>query len=151
MTFFSRRYRLLPILAALLGLAVPQLRAQDLVHVPGDQPDLSSAIAAVNDGGIIEYSAGTYSAPSGGFTIYDMPTPKTFTVRAAAGAAVTLTGNGSTDILRIAPSSLDAARPITFEGITFTNGHSQTNFIGGGMTLVNAKGTFWPAPATIRR
>src|SRR6478672_2957700 len=142
MTFFPRRFRLFPILAAFLGLAATQLRAQQIVHVPADQPNLSTAIAAVSDGGIIEYSTGTYSAPSGGYTIYDMPTPKAFTVRAAAGASVTFTGNGSTDILRIAPSSLDAARPITFEGITFTNGHSQTNFIGGGMTLVNAKVIF---------
>jgi predicted outer membrane repeat protein len=125
-------------LLCLPGLA----RAQQIVRIPADQPNLQQAIGAVADGGIIEFAAGTYSAPSGGFTIYDLPSPKAFTVRAAAGAAVTLTGNGSTDILRFAPSSFSAARPVTFQGITFANGLSRDAFIGGGMTLVHCEVSF---------
>ena len=117
-------------------------QAQQIIRIPADQPNLQQAIAAVPDGGIIEFAAGTYSAPSGGFTIYDLPSPKGFTVRAAAGAAVTITGNGSTDILRFAPSSFAAARPVTFEGITFANAVSNSNFIGGAMTLLNCEVSF---------
>lgn len=87
-------------------------------------------------------AAGTYQAPSGGYTIYDLPSPKAFTIRAATGAAVTFTGGGSTDILRYAPSSLAKVGPITFERLTFANGMSQTGFIGGAMTLVNAQAIF---------
>jgi hypothetical protein len=122
--------------------ALPGLAQAQIIRVPADQPNLQQAIGAVPDGGIIEFAAGTYAAPAGGFTIYDLPSPKGFTVRAAAGAAVTLTGNGSTDILRFAPSSFAAARPVTFEGITFANAVSNSNFIGGAMTLVNCEVSF---------
>jgi hypothetical protein len=125
-------------LLCLPGLA----RAQQIVRIPADQPNLQQAIGAVPDGGIIEFAAGTYSAPSGGFTLYDLPSPKAFTVRAAAGAAVTLTGNGSTDILRFSPSNFSTARPVTFQGITFANGLSRDSFIGGGMTLVHCEVSF---------
>ncbi len=87
-------------------------------------------------------AAGTYQAPSGGYTIYDLQSPKAFTVRAAAGASVTFTGGGSTDILRYAPSNISKEGPITFERLTFSDGLSQTGFIGGGMTLVNAQAIF---------
>src|SRR5437016_4889273 len=72
--------------------------AAALVHVPGDQATLQDAIAAVSDGGVIEMAAGTYTAPAGGFTVLDFS--KGFTIRAAAGAAVTLSGGNSTDIIR---------------------------------------------------
>lgn len=113
-----------------------------VIHVPADQPDLAAAISAVNDGGVIEMAGGTYRAPSGGYTVYDLPTPKAFTIRAAAGAAVVFSGGGATDILRIAPSSLSNSRPITFEFLTFADGMTQDNFIGGAITLVNAQAIF---------
>src|SRR5206468_4326143 len=50
-----------------------------VIHVPADQPNLTAAIAAVPDGGVIEMAGGTYQAPKGGFTIYDLPAPKGFT------------------------------------------------------------------------
>src|SRR5947209_3526722 len=91
-------FRFSALLAAVVGafLAAPQLDAQQLVQVPGDQPGLQQAIAAVADGGVIEMAAGTYDAPTGGFTILDYG--KGFTIRAATRAAVTLTGGNSTDI-----------------------------------------------------
>jgi hypothetical protein len=51
----------------------------------------------VPEGGIIELAAGSYSAPPGGWTIYPGPNggTRSFTVRAAAGAGVALTGNGA--------------------------------------------------------
>jgi hypothetical protein len=59
-------------------------------------------------------------------------------MRAAAGAAVTLSGQGATDILRFTESS----HVVTFQGLTFADGVSQENFIGGAMTLVNVKAIF---------
>jgi hypothetical protein len=129
-------------IAALLFAALHNLPAQQLVHVPGDQPNLASAVTAVNDGGVIEFAGGTYQSPAGGFTIYDLPSPKGFTVRAAPGAAVVFSGGLTTDILRIAPSNLAKLNQITFEFIIFADGVTHTDFLGGGMTLDNAKIVF---------
>lgn len=130
-------------LAALFALSVAlpfASHAQQLVRVPADRPNLQSAIAAVSDRGVIEIAAGTYVAPDGGFTLYDVP--KGMTIRAAASAQVTLSGSGTHDILRFANSSIAAGRPVTFERITFANGRSTTNYLGGAMTLVNAQAVF---------
>jgi hypothetical protein len=140
--FSSARFWLITFFPIFLGVALPNLRAQQVIHVPGDQPNFSSAVSAVNDGGVIEFAGGTYQSPAGAFNIYDLPAPKGFTVRAAAGAAVVFSGGGSTDILRIAPSSEAKLRQITFEFITFANGLTRDNFLGGGLTLVNSKVVF---------
>jgi hypothetical protein len=140
--FLSARRGLIAFLPIFLGMALPQLAAQQVIHVPADQPNLASAVSAVNDGGVIEFSGGTYQSPAGGFTIYDLPAPKGFTVRAAPGAAVVFTGGLTTDILRIAPSNLAKLNQITFEFITFADGVTHDNFLGGGMTLVNARVVF---------
>jgi hypothetical protein len=108
--------------------------------VPADQADLQAAIIAVSDGGIIEIAAGTYVAPAGGFTLFNVP--KRITIRAAAGAQVTLSGGGTRDILRFSNSSIAAGRLATFEGIIFADGRTTTNFLGGAMTLVNAQAVF---------
>jgi predicted outer membrane repeat protein len=127
-------------LLALIGVLTPFASAQQVIHVPSEQATLQLAFAAVPDGGIIEIAAGTYSAPSGGFTLFNVP--RGFTVRAATGASVVLTGGGTTDILRFANSGFSSARPVTFVGITFANGLSTTAFIGGAMTLVRAEASF---------
>ncbi len=125
----------------LIGVVFPLAsHAQDLVRVPADQPNLQAAIAAVNDGGAIEIATGTYVAPTGAFTLYDVP--KRMTIRAAAGAQVTLSGSGTRDIFRISNSSIPAGRPVTFERITFANGRTITNFLGGAITLVHAQAVF---------
>jgi hypothetical protein len=140
--FYSkfRFYRLIACLP-LAWIAVADLSAQ-VVRVPADQPNFASAVSAVPDGGVIEFAGGTYQSPAGGYNIYDLPEPKGFTVRAAPGAAVVFTGGGTTDILRIAPSSHTKLKLITFEFITFANGVTTNNFLGGGMTLVNAQVIF---------
>ena len=98
-------------LAALFAISVAlpfASHAQQMVRVPADQPSLQSAITAVSDGGVIEIAAGTYLAPAGGFTLYDVP--KRMTIRAASGAQVILSGSGTRDILRFANSSIAAGR-----------------------------------------
>src|SRR5947207_12911097 len=66
-----------------------------------DAAALQIALNTVPEGGIIEIAAGTYSAPSGGFTIYPDLSGVTrgFTVRAASGASVVLSGAGGCEIL----------------------------------------------------
>jgi hypothetical protein len=79
-------------------------------------------------------AGGTCQAPAGGFTIYDLPSPESFTIRTVSGAAVVLSGGLKTDIFRIAPPSQDKLHPITFEFITFADGITGANFLDGGMT-----------------
>lgn len=100
---------------------------------------LQQALNDVADGGTVEVAGGNYQAPSGGFTIY---APKGFTVRAASGAAVTLDGGGSTDIVRLANTTIGTGRPVTFQQVTFANGRSTQNFIGGAITLGNTEAVF---------
>ena len=69
---------------------------QNLVRVPADTGNLQDALARVADGGIVEISSGTYTAPVGGFT---NPPGKAMTIQAATGASVTLSGGGH-DIFR---------------------------------------------------
>ena len=114
--------------------------ASALVHVPGDRPTLQAAITEVTNGGVIEMAAGTYNAPPGGFTVLDHG--KGFTIRAAAGAVVTLSGGGSTDILRIANSPGAAPHTFIFERLKFTGGVSTNNFIGGALTIVRNNAVF---------
>lgn len=129
-----------PALLATSFLIPGLLSAQPLVRVPGDSPTIQTAITAVDDGGIIELAPGTYNAPAGGFTVLDLA--KGFTLRAADGAAVTLSGGNSTDILRFASSPGRATRLITFERLKFANGLSKTNFIGGALTIVRNNAVF---------
>src|SRR5688500_1435514 len=110
--------------------------AQTIINVRPDQGSVQEAINAIPNGGIIEFAAGTYNAPQGGFTIYGGT--KGFTMRAAPGAAVTLSGHGVTDILRFTQSS----HVMIFQGLTFADGVTTENFIGGAMTLVDVNAIF---------
>jgi hypothetical protein len=101
-----------------------------------DSVSLEAAINSAGDGDTVELASGNYSAPSGGFTIYNRTGG--FTIRAANNASVTLTGNGGTDILRFATAS----KPLTFQGLSFVSGVSRTNFIGGAMTLDHVQANF---------
>jgi len=112
----------------------------NVIQVPGDVATLQAAIEQVVNGGTIELGAGTYASPSGGFVINDRA--KAFTIRAAAGASVTLDGGNARDLLRLINSSLGAGRPVTFENLIFANGRSTTDGIAGGVTLQRAQATF---------
>ena len=123
-----------------IGLPRPVPSGTDVIHVPGDVANLQTAINQVPEGGIIEISAGTYSAPVGGFQINDLA--KGFTIRAAAGATVILDGGGSRDILRLINTSIVNGRPVVFDGLTFANGRSTTEGAAGGVTMHYAQATF---------
>ena len=111
-----------------------------IIYVPGQVGDLQSAIYQISDGGIIELSAGTYNPPSNGWHFNNLQ--KGFTIRAAAGATVTLNGQGTRDIFRMQNSSVSNGGPVTFEGIVFANGYTTTEGTAAGVTLYNAEATF---------
>ncbi|HSX61396.1 MAG TPA: hypothetical protein VLF18_14435 [Tahibacter sp.] len=113
--------------------------AQSLILVPS-QATVQQAINQVSDGGIIEIANGTYAAPAGGFQASNLG--KSFTMRAAVAATVTLTGSNTTDILRIANGSAALGKPITFERMTFANGRTTNGGLGGALSLVEATVTF---------
>jgi hypothetical protein len=112
---------------------------QNLVHVPADTSSLQDAIARVADGGTVELSTGTYTAPNGAFTNV---AGKAVTIQAAAGASVTMSGGGSNDILRITNTKRDQGKPMTFIGIRFSDGVSKQSFIGGAGILGECEAIF---------
>lgn len=124
--------------AIVLATAALDAFAQALIRVPS-QATLQQAIGNVSDGGVIEIAAGTYPAPAGGFIIFS--TQKRFTIRAAAGATVVLSGAGS-NILHFSNTSTTTGRPVTFERLTFSGGTSNVANVGGAVTLVRADATF---------
>ncbi len=113
---------------------------QTTIHVPGEIASLQDAIGQVADGGTIELASGTYVAPANGFLIHDLG--KGFTIRAADGTTVILSGGGSSPILRFQNSSRSQGGPVTFEGLTFANGYSTTEGLAGGVTIYEGAATF---------
>jgi hypothetical protein len=125
----------------LAGLCTAPLstQAQGVLQV-NSASALQPALDGVTDGGIIELAAGTYSAPAGGWTIYpDLNgSSRSFTVRAAAGAAVVLTGNGNNRIL-----TFTTPKPVTFERLTFADGLSTEEFHGGAISVSGVQASFF--------
>jgi hypothetical protein len=101
---------------------------------------LQSAFASVPDGGIIELGSGIYLAPAKGFNISNPR--KGYTVRAAAGAAVTLDGQNKVPILRFKNGDRSKGKLVTFQGLTFTRGASTSDGDSGGVTLNAAEARF---------
>jgi hypothetical protein len=129
--------RPLPILLlTLLASAAParaEIMAAPIVLVPSGSPTLSAAIAAVPDGGIIEMAAGTYTAPTGGFSISNPN--KRFTIRAAAGATVILTGNNAQPVLRYNVTNFAQRGHVIFEDLIIRNGRAAADAVAGGFTV----------------
>jgi hypothetical protein len=125
-------------LATTLSLIPLTTRAQTVLQV-NSASALQQALDGVADGGIIELAAGTYSAPSGGWTIYPALDSSTrgFTIRAAAGASVTLAGNNNSRIL-----TFTTPKPVTFERLTFANGFSSEEFHGGAVSVAGVQAYF---------
>ena len=125
-------------LAAAIAILASTAKGQQIVPV-NNAGALQQALDQVPEGGIIELAAGTYSAPPGGWTIYPDLSGGTrgFTVRAAAGASVTLTGNGNGRILKFT-----TPKPVTFERLRFVNGFSSEEFHAGGISIAHAQANF---------
>jgi len=107
--------------------------------VPSGRADLlQDAIGSVANGGVIELAAGTYT-PNSAFVISDGA--KGFTLRAAPGALVILSGGGH-DIVRFPLAPNSSAPAVAFERLVFSGGRTTENFIGGALTLVHANAIF---------
>jgi hypothetical protein len=117
-----------------------QALAPTIIHVPGDAATLQAAVNLVSNGNIIELATGTYNAPSGGWRFNDLG--KGFTLRAASGAIVTLSGGGTTDIIRMQNTTLSTGKPIIYRNLIFANGYTKTEGVAGGLTLYKAYATF---------
>ncbi|MDQ3626943.1 MAG: hypothetical protein M3372_07415, partial [Verrucomicrobiota bacterium] len=95
--FASSAFYKLVVAAIVLAAAAilpHRVSAQQIVRVT-DSAGLQAAIRSVTDGGVIELAAGTYAAPTGGFTISDVATTRSFTIKSAAGTSPILSGGGS--------------------------------------------------------
>jgi hypothetical protein len=103
-----------------------------------DSASLQTALNTVPEGGVVELAGGTYSAPAGGWTIYPDHNGGTrgFTVRAAPGASVTLSGNGNSRILTFTTPKL-----VSFERLTFSNGLSVEDYHGA-LSLAGVQASF---------
>jgi predicted outer membrane repeat protein len=126
-------------LTALLG-ALPSFAAAPTVIRVSTSAQLQSAFRSVPDGGVIELAAGRYVAVGRGFSIANPR--KGFTVRAAAGAAVMLDGQGTTPILRFKNGDRSKGKLVTFQRINFQNGASTDESDAGGVTLAAAQARF---------
>jgi len=122
-----------------MAAALPAF-AGDLIRVPGDAANLSIAIDEIDDGGVIEMASGTYPAPSGGYIIANPG--KSFTIRPAPGASVTLSGSSSRQVIRFINSTPDTESTVVFEDLVFADGYSTLNGAAGGVTLEGAAATF---------
>ncbi len=129
-----------PLRALALALAVAAPASGQVLRVPQDVGNLQNAIGQVADGGIIQIAAGTYVAPPNGFRISNLR--KGFTLRAAPGAEVVLTGGSDHPILRFENGNPSRGGRVFFRGLTFRDGFSGVERIGGAVTLVAADGAF---------
>lgn len=122
-----------------LGLALLSTPALSITVVPvSSTAQFTSALGTVNEGEIIELAAGTYTAPSGGWTV-SSPTIS-FTIRGEEGQTVTLSGSSSRPIFKIFSSGPGST--IVFQNLIFANGFSDENGSAGAVTLNEAAATF---------
>ncbi len=112
-----------------------------IIRVPGDAATIQSALTKYSDGDIIELAAGTYYAPTGGWMLGPNKA-KGFTMRAAPGAQVTLSGGNTTEIFRLQNSTRAQGRPFVFKGITFEGGRTSVEGLAGGMTIMEGEAEF---------
>ncbi len=138
--FSSTLRRLACFIAAVFCVTHSSIAATTFSIAGGDAGGLQQAINNSQNGDVIELGAGTFAAPKDAFTIYPVtPNIRSITIRAAAGANVTLDGGGNnTDIVRFT----DPNCTVQFERITFARGLSTSNALGGAFTLVGVKAVF---------
>ncbi len=132
MTFFA---------SLVLALVAGPLVAETVISVPaGDAAAFRTAITTVPDGGIIELAGGVYSASGNPFAINNPG--KSFTIRAAAGQTVTLSGGSTTAILLFTNTTPTTAHSVVFADLIFSSGRSTSDGVAGGVTLRGATATF---------
>lgn len=131
------------------ALSSPGRAAGAVISVPGDFATLQAAIAAVaSNGDVIELAEGIYptatdaETPDGQPGFFISNRPHDFTIRAAAGATVVLDGENLRPVLRLMNSSVAQGGEVTFEGLTFRHGRSQTLGLTAGVTIQRGRALF---------
>src|SRR5579862_4304813 len=128
--------------AAVAGTAAVDVAAAAsgaLVRVPQDVPTLVQALRQVANGGTVELATAIYPAPAAGFRISNAR--KSFTIRAAAGAAPVLDGGGHpVFVLRNSARSLGGL--IVFQGLVFRGGGGGSATTSPGVTVDQAAASF---------
>lgn len=112
-----------------------------VINVPAEISNLQDAIKQVPAGGTIELSSGTYDNGGKYFIISNLH--KGFTIRAASGATVTLTGKNTHDVFRYLNNNIYNGEMVYFENLTFADGYSNTDGVAGGMIMRYAKASFF--------
>jgi hypothetical protein len=130
---FSKGLSPILFLSLILGAAAEAHAAGGVVRVPQDVRTLDQAIAQVGNGGAIELAAGTYAAPATGFRVGNAG--KSFTIRAAAGAAVALDGGSSHPIFVLRNTSRAKGGLVIFENLVFQNGGGGSATLSSGVTV----------------
>ncbi len=112
-------------------------QAQTIVPI-STSSELTSALAGVSEGEILELAGGTYNAPTNGWILSNLS--DSFTIRAAAGQTAILDGLGSRTIFRIFVT--DPGVSVVFQDLIFEDGFSSQDGLAGGVTLSDAEATF---------
>ena len=141
-----KRILILTVLALLVNLVSPANVTRQVKAAPSERDllqvvnaiDLQNALNSVANDGVIELSAGTYTAPSNGFQVINQN--KSFTIRASTPGTVVLDGGGSKPIFRYYNDSL-STNSIVFEGLKFSNGRSTINGYAGGLSIERGRAT----------
>jgi predicted outer membrane repeat protein len=119
--------------AVVVSLLATVSAAGELIRVPIEVGTLESAISQISDGGVIEMDNGTYPTPVGGWFFANLQ--KSFTIRAATGATVTLDGSNARPVFRLQNTNPALGGQVSFESLIFANGRSTQNGVGGGVTI----------------
>lgn len=119
-------------LAAFCFDSATQASPINTLIIVNDSTALQIALNTILDGSIIELQTGTYNAPTGGFTLNIPESTHSFTMRAAIGSTVLLSGETKHKILKYTNTDNTNKKLITFERLSFTGGSSD---IGGAIYL----------------
>lgn len=139
---FSSRFLILLTVSLLLFVSVATAAPRLVPVATSDQ--LQNALAAVQEGDIIELADGTYSvnALSGAYDFFFIVDPAVhFTVRAETPGAAFLDGSSSGRIMEYRVDTPGAEGWVSFENLAFVNGRT-TSFDSGGVMIRGGRSTF---------
>jgi len=125
--------------SAAAGSTAPQASGP-LLRVPQSVPTLGQALRQVGNGGIVELAAATYSAPAAGFKVSNAH--KSFTIRAAPGAAVILDGGGQHPVFVLRNTARSRGGLIVFQDLVFRNGGGGSPTTSPGVTVERGAARF---------
>ena len=135
-------FRCLPLVFVTL-IAIPAAAVPRVISVSTPN-ELQSALAAPQEGDVIELADGTYrlAALTGSYDFFFIVDPGVhITVRAATTGAAVLDGGGAVRIMEYRVNTPGAEGWITFEGLVFQNGRT-SSYDAGGVVTRGGRSTF---------